>query len=131
MRRLPYPGGSTSPDASPFWVTIEIGGAGDRFSAPVQALVDTESTYTWIPRDILEALDITPDDDRLFEHTDGRSVRYPIAWVLLKVAERVQHTLVVFAPAGSELVLGSLTLACFGLAADPPNEALISVPGRL
>ena len=59
MTRLPYPGGSTSPGMSPFWVTIQIGARGEGFSAPLRALVDTDSMYAWMPGDVLEALGVT------------------------------------------------------------------------
>src|SRR6266699_1041874 len=110
MTRLPYPGGSTSPGMSPFWVTIQIGARGEGFSAPLRALVDTDSMYAWMPGDVLEALGVTPEDERLFEHADGRKSLYKVAWVRMRLAERVQQTLVVFAPASSEPVLGRLTL---------------------
>ncbi len=130
MSRLPYPGGSTSPGTD-FWITIQLGSPGGAFSAPLRARVDTESTFTWIPRAWLEAIGVMPDREIPFEHSDGRKVTYPAGWIHMRVATREQRSLVVFAPSGSEPVVGSLTLACFGLAADPPHEALIPVPGRL
>jgi len=130
MSRLPYPGGSTSPGTG-FWITIQLRRSGREFSAPMRARVDTDSTYTWIPRDWLDAIGVMPDDEIPFEHSDGRQATYPAGWIQIRLAAREQQCLVVFAPAGSEPVVGSLTLACFGLAADPPHEALIPVPGRL
>ena|SRR2546426_7223805 len=131
MARLPYPGGSTSSEASRFWVTVQVGPRGGQFSPPLRALVDTSSRYTWIPRQVLEAVGATPERVWPFEHSDGRKESYAMGWVQIRLEAREEPTLVVFAPAGSEPVLGSVTLAGFGLAADPPNEALISVPGRL
>src|SRR5581483_9660977 len=41
-----------------FRVAIHIGNrAGDRFE-PIQALVDTGATYTWVPRDVLDRLGV-------------------------------------------------------------------------
>jgi aspartyl protease family protein len=130
MRRLPFPGGSTSPSGvGHFRVSIEIGRRGvDRFM-PLQAMVDTGSTYTWVPRDLLSELGVTPEQEWPFELADGRAVRYPVSWIQIRLEGREQPTIVVFAPPGTEPILGVVTLEEFLLAADPVNERLISVPG--
>lgn len=130
MKRLPYPGGSTSDSRmGHFRVPIRIGRRGiERFTA-LQALVDTGSTYTWVPRDLLEELGVTPEEEWPFELADGRVVRYPVAWIQIQLQGREQPTLVVFAPPTAEPILGAFTLEGFRLAADPVNERLISVPG--
>ena len=130
MKRLPYPGGSLSPSrVSHFWVAIQVGPRGGTRSKPLQALVDTGSTYTWVARDVLEALGMEPQQDRPFVLADGRLVRYPMGWVQITLEGVEQPTIVVFAPTGSEPILGVVTLEEFGLAADPVNERLIAVPG--
>jgi hypothetical protein len=46
-----------------FRVTLYVGHrAGERF-APIEALVDTGATYTWIPRDVLERLGVVRDEE--------------------------------------------------------------------
>jgi clan AA aspartic protease len=130
MRRLPYPGGSTSDSGvGHFRVPIQIGRRGGERFAQVDALVDTGSTYSWIPRDLLHELGITPEREWPFELADGREVRYPVGWIQIRLEGVEQPTLVVFAPAGTEPILGAFTLEGFLLAADPVNERLISVPG--
>src|SRR5213075_749394 len=131
MRRLPYPGGST-PDSemSHFWVPIQLGKRDGRFADPLLALVDTGSTYTWISRDVLEALGVAPQQQRVFVLADGREAMYGLAWIDIRLAGREQPTIVVFAPAGAEPIVGVVTLEEFGLAADPVNERLIPVPAR-
>lgn len=130
MDRLPYPGGSTSDSfVGHFRVPIQVGRRGtDRFT-PLRALVDTGSTYTWVPRDVLADLGVTPEREWPFELADGREVRYGVAWIQIRLEGREDPTLVVFAPAGAEPILGAFTLEGFLLAADPVNERLISVPG--
>ena len=79
MTRLPYPGGSTSPGMSPFWVTIQIGARGEGFSAPLRALVDTDSMYAWMPGDVLEALGVTrrrTNDSSSTQMGASRSIRW-------------------------------------------------------
>ena len=130
MRRLPFPGGSTLPSGvGHFRVPIQVGRrSGTRFSS-LDALVDTGSTYSWIPRHLLEDLGVTPEQEWPFVLADGREVRYPMAWIQIRLDGRAAPTLVVFAPEGSEPILGAYTLEGFLLAADPVNERLISVPG--
>lgn len=130
MRRLPFPGGSTSPsEMSHFWVPIQVGPRGGSRSEPLLALVDTGSTYTWIASDVLEALGVEPQLERPFVLADGRVAQYRMGWVQIRLEGSEQPTIVVFAPAGAEPILGVVTLEEFGLAADPVNERLISVPG--
>ena len=114
-----------------FRVSIELGtAAGERFES-LEALVDTGASYTWIPRDMLEALRVQPDEERAFVLADGREVRYPVAWVRIRLDERIQPTLVVCGDAGTEPLLGAFTLEGFGLGVDPVNRRLIPVPGLL
>ena len=130
MRRLPLPGHSTSPSrVGHFRVPIEIGRRGDERFTQLEALVDTGSTYTWIPRNLLEQLGVRPETEWPFQLADGREVRYGMAWIQIRLLQREQPTIVVFAPAGTEPILGVVTLEEFLLAVDPVNERLISVPG--
>src|SRR5437867_7691627 len=114
-----------------FHVPVEIedlgGGAFDHF----EALVDTGATYTWVPSDILERLGIRAQEQRPFIMADGREAFYPLAWVRVRIGGRSSNTLVIFGTPGSEPLLGVVTLEEFGLAADPVNRRLVSVPGRL
>ena len=115
-----------------FRVPIQVGRRGGERFQPLSALVDTGSTYTWVSRDVLEELGVTPEEEWPFELADGREVRYPVAWVQIRLeARREQPTLVVFAPSGAEPILGVVTLEEYRLAADPVNRRLISVPALL
>ena len=112
-------------------VSIQLQSArGERFE-PMEALVDTGASYTWIPRDVLEGLSVQPDEERVFVLADGREVRYPVAWIRVRLGERVQPTLVVCGDPGTEPLLGAFTLEGFGLGVDPVNRRLIPVPGLL
>jgi aspartyl protease family protein len=126
-------GSARSPDSGmgTFRVTIHLAGAsGERFQL-MEALVDTGASYTWIPRDALEELGVRPDENRVFVLADGREVRYPMAWVRVRLDERTQPTLVVCGDSGTEPLLGAFTLEGFGLGVDPVNRRLIPVPGLL
>ena len=132
MDRLPFPGGRTEVSGvGHFHVSVQVGSRdGERF-APLDALVDTGATYTWVPRDVLVAVRVVPEEERPFLLADGREVRYPVAWAQIRIGAREQPTIVVFGAPGTEPILGVVTLEEFLLAADPVHRRLISVPGRL
>ena len=132
MERLPLPGGRT-PDSGVghFRVTVEIGSRGGERFVALDALVDTGATYTWVPRDVLDAAGVVPDEERPFLLADGREVRYPVGWAQIRIGEREQPTIVVFGAPGSDPILGVVTLEEFLLAADPVHSELIPVPGML
>ena len=119
------------PGVGHFHVSVQVGSRdGERF-APLDALVDTGATYTWVPRDVLVAVGVVPEEERPFLLADGREVRYPVAWAHIRIGAREQPTIVVFGAPGTEPILGLVTLEEFLLAADPVHRRLISVPGRL
>ena len=114
-----------------FRVAMQVGHPTDERFEPIEALVDTGATYTWVPRDVLERLGVVPEEEWPFVLADGREVRYPMAWIRMRLGERVQPTIAVFGEPRSEPILGVVTLEEFRLAADPVNRRLVSVPGLL
>src|SRR5712692_4541616 len=114
-----------------FRVSIEVGDlAGERFER-LEALVDTGATYTWVPRTLLEALGVRPEEERPFVLADGRQVSYPISWIRVRIDGRAHPTIAVFGDPATEPLLGVFTLEGFGLAADPVNRRLLPVPALL
>ena len=132
MKWLPPPG-AAGPDSGVghFRVPVQVGGAAGGPFQLIEALVDTGATYSWIPRDILEALGVAPEEQWPFVLADGREVQYPVAWVRVRLWEKEHPTVVVFGTPGSQAILGVVTLEEFRLAVDPVNRRLISVPGLL
>jgi len=132
MNRLPFPGGRTTDSGvGHFHVTVQVGSRGGERFVPLDALVDTGATYTWVPRDVLDVVGVVPDEERPFRLADGREVRYPVGWAQIRIGEREQPTIVVFGAPGSDPILGVVTLEEFLLAADPVHSELIPVPGML
>jgi clan AA aspartic protease len=114
-----------------FTVSVQVSPRAGGAAATVEALVDTGATYSSIPRDVLEALGVVPEEEWPFVLADGREVTYPVAWMSIRMRDRVQPTIVVFGDAGSQPILGMVTLEEFRLAVDPVNRRLVSVPARL
>lgn len=114
-----------------FRVKIEVGDLSGRRFEEVEALVDTGSTYTRVPQDLLDRLGVQPQEDRPFVLADGRKVAYGVAWIEVRIDGRAQPTIAVFGDPGSETLLGVVTLEEFLLAADPVSRRLVPVPGLL
>jgi predicted aspartyl protease len=112
-----------------FNVEFEIGDlAGERWLR-LEGLVDTGSTYTWVPRDTLDTLAIQPQVKREFETADGRVISRDLAVVQARLDGEMLPTLVVFADPGDSVLLGVVTLEEFGLGVDTVNRKLVPVRG--
>jgi len=87
-------------------------------SPPTDALVDTGSELTWLPRDLLASINITPLRKRSFltatQQLVTRDVGYAI--VVAQGFETVDE--VVFAEPGDMTLLGVRTLEGFGVMVD-------------
>ena len=114
-----------------FSVRVEIGDPTGQRWETVEALVDTGATYTLIPRPVLERLGIAGTFRRPFVLADGRQMECEMAETRVRLDGQSRTTLVIFGEAGVVPLLGAYTLEGFGLAPDPVNRRLISVPGLL
>ncbi len=112
---------------STFTAPVEIGDSEGRTWAQIDAIVDTGSTYTWVPRDILDSLGVRARFRREFETADQRVVTRDLAITMSRLNGQEMPTIVVFADEGGVPLLGAYTLGGFGLAADPVNGRLIPV----
>ena len=96
-----------------FRVAVQVGHrTGERFE-PIEALVDTGATYTWVPREVLERLGVVPEEDWPFILADGREVQYPVAcspqaWAAGSMPYMLQHALGLHPHAFERQLLGDL-----------------------
>ena len=112
-----------------FNVQVQVGDPlGERYS-PVDALVDTGSTYSTFPSTLLTGLGVTPRRARQLELADNRIVEYPIGTASLLLEGDEDVAPVIFAPDDSYPIIGATTLEIFGLAVDPTAQKLIPVVG--
>jgi len=114
-----------------FSIPIQVGNQISGEFLQVDLLVDTGSTYTLMPSDMLRGLGIISIGQRDFELADQRRVRYDVGEARLRLNGDELTVLVVFAPEGTTPLLGATALEIFGLAADPVNQRLIPVPALL
>jgi len=100
-------------------------------SRDVELLVDTGATYTVIPRDVLEALNIRILRYVRLRLADNRVIERPVGEVGIEIeGYRASATPVVFGYPGV-YVLGSVTMEQLGLAPDPITKRLRPVEALL
>lgn len=112
-----------------FSVTVEVGSPDRRIWRPVDVLVDTGATFTWLPSSLLAQLGHVPDSRKSFELGDGRIADSEIGDVPVRIGSEVRTTVCVYAKNGEKPVIGAVTLEQFLLAPDPVNKRLVPVVG--
>ncbi len=111
-----------------FSVQIEVSSMEGHEFVPVQAMMDTGSSYTVLGRDLLGDLGIRPIERQQFQLGDGSMVEYDMGEARLRLEGRVLTSPVVFGPSGVSPLLGAVSLQIFRLIADSVNERLIPMP---
>ena len=114
-----------------FRVSIEIGDPQGESYEPVDALVDTGSTYTTLPGSLLRRLGVPSHRQAEFELADGRIVQLDVGQTSVRIDGQSAIVPVVFADEGSEPLLGAVTLEIFLLAVEPVRQRLVPVRGLL
>jgi clan AA aspartic protease len=112
-----------------FTVTIEVGSPDRKSWRTVDVLVDTGSTFTWLPHDVLKQLGHQPSARKSFELGDGRLVESDISDVPVRIGNEVHSTVCAYASAEEQSVIGAVTLQEFLLAPDPINHRLVPIAG--
>jgi len=92
---------------------------------PIELLVDSGSTYTWVAGALLRALSVAPTERRRVVTIEGQVAERDAAEVLITLEGRTLHTVCLFGEAGDLDVLGAYTLEGFGLGVDPVQRKLI------
>ena len=116
---------------STFSHLVEVSNMDGRRFESVDALVDTVSSYTVIPANLLRGLGIVPQERIEVELADGRIIERDIGEARIRVGGRNAATLVVFGDEGVSALLGAYTLEGVSLAVDPVNKRLIPAGAML
>ena len=110
-----------------FRVTLEVASPQRSEWEPVEVLVDTGSTFTTLPRDVLEKLHITPVRSIPAQLADGSTVESQIAHAFVRLEGSEAPDLVLFGEPGEVTALGAHTLEAHLLTVDPVNECLVPI----
>ena len=106
-------------------VTIGVGDPQGRLFEEIEVTVDTGSSYTAIPRELLQRLGVSVQRSLLSETADGRIVPVDVAHTTIRLEGLEFPTPVIFAEEGEPSLLGVVSLEQAALAVDPLAGRLI------
>lgn len=106
-------------------VTIEVGNPQRNVFEEVEVTVDTGSTYTALPRTLLEQLGVPVDVSRPSELADGTIVPVDVGETVIRLQGEQFTTPIIFAEPGEPSPLGVVSLEQASLAIDPVAGRLI------
>jgi len=87
-------------------------------SPPIEALVDTGSELTWLPRDVLIGIKVTPVRKRSFSTATQQIVTRETGYAILSAEGFETVDEVVFGEPGDRTLLGVRTIEGFGVTVD-------------
>ena len=108
-------------------VTIGVGNQQGEQLEDLDVTVDTGSTFTAVPRTLLEKLGVPVRRTAQSRMADGRTVPVDIGWTVSRLEDQLFATQVTFAEEGEPPLLGVVTLEDALLAVDPVGQRLIPV----
>ena len=106
-------------------VTIGVGDPQGRQFEDVEVVVDTGSTYTAVPRELLQRLGVLVERSLPSETADGRLVPVDVGRTTIRLEGLEFSTPVIFAEEGEPSLLGVVSLEEAALAVDPLAGRLI------
>ena len=108
-------------------VTIGVGDRQGRQFEDLEVTVDTGSTFTAVPRAMLQRLGVPVRRSARSRLADGRTAPVDIGWTVVRVEDQVFATQVTFAEENEPSLLGVVTLEDALLAVDPVGQRLVPV----
>ena len=107
-------------------VTIGVGDPQGRLFEDIEVVVDTDSTYTAVPRTMLQRLGVPVERSLSSETADGRIVPVDVGRTTIRLEGLQFSTPVIFAEDNEPSLLGVVSLEEAALAVDPLSGRLIS-----
>ena len=96
--------------------------------ASVDFLIDSDAVYSFVPRNILIGLGITPHSVQRFRLADGSSIDRERGDALFFYKNQRGAAPVIFGEPGDAALLGAVTLESLGFVLDPLRRDLIPLP---
>ena len=90
----------------------------------VRFLVDSGATYTLLPHNDWQAIELSPKRSVAFTLADGTSVERKVSECHITLPQGEGHTPVILGEPGDEALLGVVTLEILGLVLNPFTRAL-------
>ena len=117
-----------------FRVDAEVAGIAtpDSFVAVEKLVVDTGSELTWLPEPLLKQAGVTPaKQGEPFVTADGKTVRRPTGYAILRSCGFETVDEVVFARPDDLTLLGAHTLEGFRAVVEPGRKRLVAAGPHL
>ncbi len=96
--------------------------------APVEFLVDSGAVYSFVPRDVLTQMGISPHSRQRFRLADGSTIERDRGDALFFYKEQRGAAPVIFADPGDATLLGAVTLESLGFVLDAVRRDLLPMP---
>jgi predicted aspartyl protease len=113
-------------------IEIEVANVSDpERTELVEFLVDSGATYSVVPSEILQRLEIRPLTEQSFRLANGEKITRRKGTALFRYEGRIGGADVVFGEPGDSNLLGAFTLEALGLALDPLRRELRELPMML
>ena len=90
------------------------------------ALVDSGSDFTWIPRAVLTGLGVMRERTERMIAADGRTLERDVGFAIVHVEGKSTNDDVIFAESGDLVILGARSLEGLNLRVDPREKRLIA-----
>ena len=92
--------------------------------ASAQFLVDSGATYTVLPHDVWQAIELSPKRSVRCTLADGTTIERQVSESLITLPQGEGHTPVILGEPGDEALLGTVTLEILGLLLNPFTRTL-------
>ena len=96
-------------------------------TAPVEALVNTASEFTWLPGGMLSQIGVTPRKRQFVYTRTKQKVQRYTGRVILCANGRKAEEEVVFAESRDEIVIGVTAMEGLGIQIDDPGHGFIAL----
>ncbi len=106
-------------------ITIAVGDPQGRTFEDLEVTVDTGSTYTAVPRELLQRLGVPVERSLPSETADGRIVPVDVGRATIRLEGLEFPTPIIFAEQGEPSLLGVVSLEEAALAVDPVGQHLV------
>ncbi len=108
-------------------VTIGVGDQQGRQFEDIEVTVDTGSTFTAVPRTLLQDLGVPVGRSARSRLADGSTAQVDIGWTMIRLEGQTFPTPVIFAEENQPSLLGVVALEEALLAVDPVGQQLLPV----
>jgi len=90
----------------------------------VRFLVDSGATYTLLPNETWQAIELSPKRSVVFTLTDGTTIERQVSECHIALPQGEAHTPVILGESGDAALLGVVTLEILGLVFNPFTRSL-------